>query len=65
MGEGGCGSVGIRSGGGGADEGILLDGIWSFVVATAGSAVAVCCRGESGGAVVFVVCQGSLNEMNV
>ena len=64
MGEGGCGSVGIRSGGGGADEGILLDGIWSFVVA-AGSPVAVCCRGESGGAVVFVVCQGSLNEMNV
>ena len=42
MGEGGCG-VGIRGGGGGADEGILLDGNWSSVVAMAGRAVAVCC----------------------
>ena len=45
MGEVECGSVGIRSGGGGADEGILLDGTvdWSSVVAMAGRAVAVCC----------------------
>ena len=43
MGEGECGSVGIRGGGGGEDEGILLDGNWSSVVVMAGRAVAVCC----------------------
>ena len=45
MGEGECGSVGIKGGSGGADAGILLDGTldWPSVVAMAGRAVAVCC----------------------